>query len=376
VIEFDEAVKPAQIDPADVWPMQYRALVRMLLFLTGHTHAMLAELSREAKRILADVADGQETLDGLATHRAVTGIGAAWEAAFKDWKKQFAALQTEAAAIAFGGLVALHESYVRPSVQQLNESFAVNFVFERQLKAVVDAANRRVYTDGLKLSDRLWRLDHQSRQGIEQVIYNGVANQKSAYQIAKDLEQYLGFGADCPRWTSTRLRLTKKEIAAGDVRGLKSGDACQGQGVAYNALRLARNELQIIHGLATDQIMAALPFVEQEQINLSPSHPVDDECDQVVRGGQESKGIYPKGTVELPLHVHCLCFKTAVLMQPSQFTDQLQGWMNNTQTWPAMDEYAALIGGDVSISLSKAAEFTSFMLWAVGAYEKMQAVVA
>lgn len=368
IAELLETATLNDVAPGDAWAVQYQALIRMQIYFTGETHQMLKDLAHEARTIIADGFGDETQPDGLTLHQVTHGIGQAWDVMFSEWRKRFEELQREAAEIAFGGLAVLHERYVRPALNEartLTEA-TVNAgdVFAPQLQAVIDAANRRIYADGIPLSSRLWKLDRQSRTEIERIIYNGVANKQSAWNIAKELEQYLGFGANCPRWTSTRLRLTKKQIAEGDLAGLKRGEECRGQGVAYNALRLARNELQVIHGLATDQILAGLPFVEKEQIYLSPSHPEDDECDAVIAAGEGGKGIYPKGTITIPIHVQCLCGKAAVLPNDDQFTDQLRGWLNGSQHWSAMDDYQALVGGDVSVNLSGLLELATLLRWA------------
>jgi len=367
IAELLESATLQDVDPADVWRVQYQALIRLQLYFTGETHRMLKDLAGEARRIITDGFGDNTELDGLGLALVINGLDKAWGVTFKAWKVRFEELQSTAAEIAFGGLVVFHERYVRPLIQStrdLTESVNGGDVFAPQLQVVIDAANRRVYADGIPLSTRLWNLDQNSRAGLQRVIYQGVVNQQSAWNMAKDLEQYLGFGADCPRWTSTRLRLTKKQIAAGDLRGLKRGEECRGQGVAYNALRLARNELQVMHGLATDQIMAGLPFITEEQIFLSPSHPEDDTCDQVIRDGKDGQGIYPKGTVSLPLHVQCLCGKVAVLASPDAFTDQLLGWLDGSQPWPEMDQYQAMVGGDVLINLAGSAALSALLMWA------------
>ncbi len=197
------------------------------------------------------------------------------------------------------------------------------------------------------LSQRLWRLEHESLEGIQAVIFNGLANQRSAWDMARDLEQYLGANSRCPRWAHARLRLTKADIAAGNRTGLLSGADCAGQGVAYNALRLARNEIQIVHHLATDTLLESMPFVLRERVLLSPDHPKRDICDDVTSGGENGDGVYPKGEVHLPLHVQCLCFKTAVLMDETEFTGRLRGWMQGTEAWAEMDAYAELVGGEI-----------------------------
>jgi hypothetical protein len=42
--------------------------------------------------------------------------------------------------------------------------------------------------------------------------------------------------------------------------------------------------------------------------------------------------------------IMCLCYKTAILMDPDEFASQTRGWMTGTQPWPAMDEYADWLG--------------------------------
>ncbi len=115
--------------------------------------------------------------------------------------------------------------------------------------------------------------------------------------------------------------------------------------MAYNALRMARNEIQIAHHMATDRMFAAMPWVEKEQIVLSPSHPsIGCECEEIVVGGERGEGIYAKGEIILPVHVQCLCFKIAVLMPADEFVRKLRGWMRGEAAWPAMDEYAGWLG--------------------------------
>jgi hypothetical protein len=207
----------------------------------------------------------------------------------------------------------------------------------------------------MNLSGRIWRIDREARNGINAVLMNGLQKGDSAWNIAKQLEQYLGAGQDCPRWTSTRLySRTKSEIASGDTTGLLSGNDCDGSGVSYNALRLARTELQKIHGLATDRVMAQQPWVEKEQVNLSKAHVETDECDDVVSGGEDGKGIYPVGEIELPIHPNCLCFKTAVLKDEKEFTSEINGWLKGESS-PEMDQYASDLGVDLSTSLMPAA---------------------
>lgn len=340
------------VAPGQVWQAQQAALMRLQLYLVGRTHEVLREVLDECRGVLAEARSGQEgAWDGLSTHLAVEGIMKAWRRGFGQWQRLFEGLRRSAAAIPFGTLAILHEAAFRgPGARGhgLAAGEAVGRpspVFGPQLRQVLDGAANRVYSDGFKLSQRIWRLDQESLDRIRQTVYQGVAEGKSAWQVAKELEGVLGAGAECPRWTRTRLyKLTKADIASGDRTGLYSGEACAGQGVAYNALRLARNEIQIAHHMATDMIMARVPWIEKEQVMLSPAHPEEDICDDVIGRGERGEGIYPKGSIQLPLHPQCLCYKAAVLMPPDEFAERLRGWLRGAAPWPEMDEYAGFVG--------------------------------
>jgi hypothetical protein len=348
---------------------QQAALMRLQLYGVMRTHEIMGEYASTARGILMQAAGEDGKLSGgLELHRAIEGLSRGWSAAFKEWRRMFEALRVNAAAIPFGTWAIVHESMIRgrgdtargysgetrgdasasPRLRVPASSFEEAEalpVFKPQIEAVLRAANQRVYGDGFNLSQRIWKLDQDSLDGIRRTVYEGVAKGDSAWNIAKRLEEYLGPARECPRWTRTRLyKLTKKDIASGDRRGLYTGDECAGQGVSYNALRLARNEIQIAHHMATDAQFAGMTWVQQERILLSPAHPKCDICDDVVAGGENGNGIYPVGTISLPLHPQCLCYKMAVQPEPDEWAARMRGWVRGEERWPEMDDYQRRIG--------------------------------
>jgi len=377
---------------------QQAGLMRLHLYFIGQTHARLIDLAAEFRSILVKYAGEDGKLDGLGNLLAQRDMLAAWKAFYEGWARLFETARWQAGSLAFGGMAVMHRRVseatgeriselritngewadericesAEEQIQNLkskiqNESLAgeriqnpkskiqnedqtgepeLDAVYRPQLQAVLDAANRRLYGDGLVLSQRLWKHNQQSWSGIQATLAQGIADGNSAWKVAKELERFLGAGAECPRWTSTRLyKRTKSDIAAGDMTGLYSGAACAGQGVAYNALRLARNEFQIAHHMATDSMFGKMPWVEKEAINLSPSHPsINCACEDVVVSGENGTNVYKKGEVSLPIHVQCLCYKTAVLMDDDVFVDRLRGWLDGTQPWGAMDDFSSWLG--------------------------------
>jgi hypothetical protein len=356
------------------WQRQYQAVMRLQLYVQMRVHETLAAAASAMREAVTAVhqQDGRLTPAGLMGARVA--LERIWKESFDAVRALITAAQREAASMPFGTLAELHAHYIgtlgRRAVQEamqgagehrrvirvrrLDEAAAPDdYLFKPQLDAIMKAANRAVYADGLTLSGRLWRLDQQSRAGIQAVLFAGAQGGKSAWDIAKELEKYLGANANCPRWTSTRLyRLTKRDIAAGDPRGLIRGDECASQGVAYNALRLARTEIQRIHNLATQTLMKQMPWVAEEQMRLSPAHPEEDVCDEIIARGRDGKGIYPVGMLSLPIHPNCLCYLVAVEMPADDFVGQLRGWMRGERSWPEMDGYAQTFGAQLSPAMN------------------------
>ena len=338
-----------------MYQASFRALVRLHLYFTGRTHEMMLEFGDKAQALILKKAGKDQILDGTSGYTVQTKLMTLWGDTFKEWSDEFEKVRREAASIPFGVMVVFHERLVMPTVsaQQSAISEAVeDGVFSPQLNILLNAAGEHLYGDTLNLSQRIWRIDRETRDGINSVIMNGISKGSSAWDIAQQLEGYLGANAACPRWTSTRLYgKTKTEIATGDTTGLLSGNACDGRGVSYNALRLARTEIQKAHALATDRVLMSQPWVEKEKVNLSAAHPETDICDSVVGGGEKGEGVYDVGEIELPLHPNCLCYKTSVLMDEAEFTSRLRGWMTGSSPWTEMDDYEQMIGGDVSKSI-------------------------
>lgn len=353
-----------------MYQASFKAVVRLHLYFTGRTHELFLEFSEKAQALILKKAGKDQVLDGASGLAVQSALLKLWSETFKTWSEEFQSVRREAASIPFGVVAVFHERMVLKSVSKLEGSKVEEHllteavedgVFKPQLKVVLNAAGDRLYGDGLNLSARIWKIDKESQDGINAVLMRGIANGDSAWNIAKELEQFLGAGADCPRWTSTRLYgRTKADIASGDTTGLLRGDACNGSGVSYNAMRLSRTEMQRAHARATDKILASQPWVTAEQIKLSPAHAGNDICDETAQGGENNDGVYPVLTIELPLHPNCMCLKTGVLMPEKQFTSQLNGWLKGEE-WNEMDDYAEMIGGNIGDSILPSA--ISLAVW-------------
>lgn len=348
---FEAKVIPSVggIPTSRLYRAQFVATARLQLFFTAETHTLFADFADQARTVVARYADKNGKLDTVSGFRAQQALTGIWGDTLMKWVEIFQEARTVAATLPFGGLCEFHERLVKGSAEITEASIPESAVFAPQIQVLLDAAAEYLYGDGLNLSGRIWRLDREARDGMNTLISAAIADGTSAWDLAKNLEQFLGADADCPRWTSTRLyKRSKSQIAAGDMTGLITNPNCDGQGVSYNALRLARTEIQKAHALATDKVMMNSPWVEKEKVNLSAQHPEPDICDDVTSGGEKGEGVYEKGEIELPLHPNCLCYKTAVLMDEDKFVGDLNAWVKGSSEWPEMDQYAHFIGASTS----------------------------
>lgn len=333
-------------------------LARVHLWVTGEIHLRVADFGRQARAILLRRA-GEDGLleDGAIGFQAQTEILRAWGDCQSDLERYILAGLKQAALLPFALMAEEHNRIVRSANQRLQErAGGLPSVFpawvEQQFRLLIGAAQDRS-VDGLVLSARIWQIDRLVREEINLRIVEAITKKQDAWSLAKDLEQYLGANQDCPRWTSSRLYgLSKKDIADGDLFGLVNGNSCDGQGVAYKALRVARTEIQRVHAAATDMQLASSPWVLKERVIRSDGGVTCDICDPVTAGGEGGEGVYPVGTIVLPLHPNCMCYKVALTMSDDEFIDRLRGWQEGSETWTEMDAYSANITGGAGVDLS------------------------
>lgn len=340
------------------------ALLRLQLYTVGAVTEAFGSAARKASALIVQRADRDGMVSDLELGIIRPRINRLIDDALGRWVAITRAARREAASLPFGTMRRMHARMMRgvpiteARARITQEDEEVDYVFQPQIASVMQAASRGF---GRNWSDTIWRTSQQARGGASNVLYQGISQGKSAWDIARSLESFLGAGSDCPRWTRTRLfGLTKGDIADGNMAGLLSSSPvsqamgaspCQPKGVSYNALRTARTEISRVHHEASQATYRDQPWVQEEQINLNPQHPVEDICDEIIRDGRDGKGIYPIGEVSLPIHPNCLCFSTAVTMQADDFDARMRGWLRG-ESWPDMDAYSAKYGRGMEPALT------------------------
>jgi hypothetical protein len=146
--------------------------------------------------------------------------------------------------------------------------------------------------DGFRLSPQVYKTSALSEGWVEREAYRGLAAGKSAKEIAGSV--------------ATMIRP--------DTPG----------GVSFAAMRLGRTELTNAFRSTSDRMAQKMPWVIGEKWELSGSHPREDECDDFADADTEGLGggVYSPGNLP-DSHPQCLCYTTDIVIDPSEFLDNL-----------------------------------------------------
>ena len=178
------------------------------------------------------------------------------------------------------------------------------------LPALADAATRFVIqftaADGLRLSDRLWRLENGAMQQIAETLRRNVLLGRDASRAVADL-----LGQPIPLEMQRQLGLNRVEALEKTMADVLLRDPNN----AYSRmLRVMRTEMNRAHGEAYRAGAGAHPDVIGERFVLSPNHPKTDVCDDYARADRYGlgPGVYPVGKAPWPAHPNTMSYLEAV----------------------------------------------------------------
>lgn len=175
-------------------------------------------------------------------------------------------------------------------------------------------ATGKLYKGDWSLSKAIWNTTKRTQKDINTIIAEGVAQNKSAYAIAKDLEKYVSPSARKPwNWSKVYPGTSKK--------------------VDYNAQRLARTSVSHAYQQSFIRTTQKNPFVTKYKWVGSNSHRICPICDE--RDGK----LFEKN--ELPLdHPNGMCTFVAVMDESMiDMADRIADWALGKPD-PELDEYA------------------------------------
>lgn len=172
----------------------------------------------------------------------------------------------------------------------------------------------QVYQGDWSLSKSIWKHTQRAQKDINTIIAEGVAQNKSAYAIAKDLEKYVN-------------PLARKEW---DWNKVYPGTAKK---VDYNAQRLARTMVSHAYQQAFVRTTQKNPFVTKYRWDSSNSGRVCKLCES--RDGQ----LFDKD--DLPLdHPNGMCTYIAIMEDSmTDIADRIADWALGVVDDPDLDVY-------------------------------------
>lgn len=165
---------------------------------------------------------------------------------------------------------------------------------------VRSVASGQLYTGNWTLSRALWLNTAETQHDVQSVIAQGIIQNKSAYDIAKDLEKYVNPDAR-KDWEWSKVYPGTKKV------------------VDYNAQRLARTMVSHAYQQAFVRTTQKNPFVTKYKWEASNSGRVCEICEE--RDGK----LFDKD--ELPLdHPNGMCTFTAVMDDLEKIGKRLGDW--------------------------------------------------
>ena len=223
------------------------------------------------------------------------------------------------------------------------------------VRRVLAALRRFLAADGLKLSDRIWRLDRLAREQLIQAIENAIVRGDSAQQAALDYQRR---AQPVPPSVANEAALAQPDAVAARATTALIGAA--DDSTLFKLERLFRTEINRAYTEAFVASLASVPGAQQVKFNLSPLHPRTDVCDLYARANLYGlgPGVYPLGEHPYPAHPQTLSYLTAVFTDEITDADRAgqQTWEDWLAAQPA-DVHEAVLGGQ-----RKAAAFRSGQL--------------
>lgn len=197
--------------------------------------------------------------------------------------------------------------------------------------AVVSAAARQMHDraliglvnrtgpDGLRVSDRIWRIERDVRRQLTTVIQAGVVDGMDPRKLARRVQGFMSPGVGRPLSPATRRRLRVS------------------RDVSMEALRLAVTEQQHAWHEASIQANHMAPGYKGIIWRLSASHPRPCECDDLAR--HNGNGFWPAGQEPVKPHPFCRCVAIPVLEDRQVMVQRLRRWIQDPASEPDIQRW-------------------------------------
>ena len=239
------------------------------------------------------------------------------------------------------------------------------FYIPQDVVAIVSSGE--LYKGKWTLSDAIWTNNQKQLDTIDQIIAKGVAGNKSALEIAKDLERYV---TPSSARQSRTVTYNKHEIDANGNRVVKMGaDGKPVTGkyyfgkVDYNAQRLARTMVSHAYQESFVECTKDNPFIESYRWLASGGDRMCPVCEE--RDGQ----IYDKDSLPMD-HPNGMCtFEVVIEKSYEEIGRELADWVNgegDPELNAQIDNYADSLGFNVKQMTAGTEQVKKYSVYGVG----------
>ena len=185
---------------------------------------------------------------------------------------------------------------------------------------VANIISGRLYGNNWEFSKRIWGDYNKSKGDISYIVAKGIAENKSTYEIAKDLEKYVNPNARKP-WDWNKVYPGTKKV------------------IDYNAQRMARTMINHAYQQSIIEISKDNPFVSGIQWKAAFTKTTCEICES------RNNVIYPVNNVPLD-HPNGKCTFIAVINKSyKEIADDLVNWVNGEEN-EGIDKFAKSAGFD------------------------------
>lgn len=182
---------------------------------------------------------------------------------------------------------------------------------------------KKYYSDGLSLSDRVWKYSNEAAQKIQNTVALNLRIGNSAKNTAQQIRELNPQNIQIPKYLQKEIdQMSDKYLIDKVVNQYVN------KKLNYNAMRVARTEINNAWKGSYKEKMDQLDFVGKVKWELSASHPERDICDTYAEQDLYGfgAGVYPKDNVPhdgKSAHPNCLCITTMVLEPIDEWVDEM-----------------------------------------------------
>lgn len=303
-------------------------------------NAIMESQKKEIQKLYEDWADEIGERAKYYSH-LTTASSALQERQMKELQKMLQATGQEVSNEIYskikGNMYTIADAVVADNVKWLESlgftsdslNAAFNFVPDSVVRNLITG---QIYSSGWSLSSRIWGDNEQTMKDAYQIMAKGLAENKSVYDIAKELENYVRPSAK-KSWNPV---LAMKNTQTGKIEYRR----IYKKQVDYNAQRLARTLAQHSYQQSFIATTQKNPFIT-DYIWHSNGSRVCELC-------ASRDGVHFKKN-ELPMdHPNGMC-----IMEPAIVDDleqQIADWFNSPDgTYPEIDEFAKNFGYEAKV---------------------------